>query len=42
MATYMHKVISLTLEENKLLEKLRGKGIKIIDIFRAGLKFYNK
>jgi len=40
MATYTQKIISLTAAEEIKLNLIRKKGIKIIDIFRAGMKYY--
>jgi len=36
------RVISLTTEENQFVEELKIQGVKIVDIFRKGLKSYNK
>ena len=37
MATYTNKSLSLTEKEAKRVEKLKKKGIGMIEIFRAGL-----
>lgn len=34
------KCISLTPEENELVNMLMGRGVKFIEIFRKGLYFY--